>query len=62
MSSFKERFKESAITFNDVVSNIGDSFISSGSRCLNKIMTGHSEVGIARRRIYELYGPEGSGK
>ncbi len=62
MEEFKERFGESAVDFSKVKSNIGDSFISIGSRALNLSLTGHSEVGIVKRRIYEIYGPEGTGK
>jgi len=63
MSTFKETFGESVIDFTSVSKgDIADSFISSGSRCLNRILTGHSDVGVVHSRIYELYGTEGSGK
>lgn len=62
MSDFKSIFGESAINFSNVSSNVGDSFISTGSRSLNNILTGNSEVGIVQRRMYELYGNEGCGK
>ena len=62
MEEFKERFGESVVDFSKVKSNIGTSFISTGSRALNLAITGHSEVGVVRRRIYEIYGPEGTGK
>ena len=61
--SFKEQFGESVIDFKSISrSDIGDSFISSGSRSLNNILTGTTNIGIVRSRIYELYGTEGSGK
>lgn len=62
MSGFKGTFGESAIDFTDISSNVGESFISTGSRSLNNILTGNSEIGIVQRRIYEMYGPEGCGK
>ena len=62
MSTFKETFGDSVIDFSDISSNVGESFISTGSRSLNNILTGNSEVGIVQRRIYEIYGPEGCGK
>ena len=64
MSDFKSTFGESVINFADMSSNVGESFISTGSRSLNNILTGNSEIGIVQRRIYEIYGPEGciSGK
>jgi len=62
LSDFQETFGESAIDFGRVASNIGDSDISFGSRTLNRIVTGYTNVGVVQRRIYELYGPEGSGK
>lgn len=60
--NFKKSFGENAIDFSDVSSNIGESFISIGSKALNNILTGNALVGIVQRRIYELYGPEGCGK
>lgn len=62
MSDFKSTFGESAVDFSDVSSNVGDSFISTGSKSLNNILTGNPNIGIVQRRIYEMYGPEGCGK
>ena len=39
-----------------------DNYLSSGSRRLNKILSGHHDYGIRRGRVVELYGPEGTGK
>jgi recombination protein RecA len=36
--------------------------ISSGSIALNRILTGDMDVGYVWGRVYEIYGPEGSGK
>jgi recombination protein RecA len=62
LSDFKIVFGESAINFSDVSSNVGNSFISTGARTLNYILTGNPDIGIVQRRIYEYYGPEGCGK
>lgn len=62
MGTFKEAFQESAVDFGSRDSNLGDSFISTGSRALNLIFTGHPEIGIVQRRIYEYIGWEGCGK
>jgi len=63
VGEFKKRFGESAIDFASIsTSDIKGSFISSGSRCLNRILTGTTNIGIVRSRIYELFGTEGSGK
>ena len=63
MPTFRETFGESAIDFASISkSDIKESFISTGSRTLNRILTGYSDVGIVRSRIYELYGTEGCGK
>jgi len=63
MEEFKKRFGESAIDFASISrSDIKESFISSGSRSLNRTITGATNIGIVRSRIYELFGTEGSGK
>jgi recombination protein RecA len=38
------------------------SFFSTGSYCLNRLLTGSHECGIPRDRFVEIYGPEGVGK
>ncbi len=60
---FQSTFKESVIDFKQVKAySLRDSNISLGSRALNRIVTGNSEIGVVRGRIYEIYGHEGSGK
>jgi len=39
-----------------------DNYISTGSRCLNEVLSGNSKCGIPKGHITELYGPEGAGK
>jgi len=62
LSTFKETFGASVVDFSKIKCSIGDSFISTGSRCLNKMITGHTNVGVVERKIYEIMGPEGCGK
>jgi len=63
IDGFKKEFGESAIDFSYVKSyKLRNSFISLGSRSLNRIVTGDSEIGVVQGRIYEIYGTEGCGK
>lgn len=63
LKDFKEKFGESLVDFSLVKSyKLENSFISLGSRSLNNIVTGNSEIGVVRGRIYEIYGTEGCGK
>lgn len=39
-----------------------DDFVSTGSRTLNYYLTGNSKCGFRKGRVYEIYGPEGTGK
>src|SRR4030042_69444 len=59
---FRETFGASAVDFSQLSAAIGNSFISLGSRTLNYHITGNPEVGVVKRRIYEIFGPEGCGK
>ena len=60
---FQATFKESVIDFSQIKAySLKNSYISLGSRALNRIVTGSTEIGVVRGRIYEIYGHEGSGK
>jgi len=61
--AYKKTFNESVVDFSQVKSyNLKNSNISLGSRCLNNIVTGNTEIGVVDGRIIEIYGLEGSGK
>jgi recombination protein RecA len=63
LSELKEKFGNNILDYSKISRRVLEgSFISSGSRNLNIILTGNSEIGWVRGRIYELFGPEGSGK
>ncbi len=63
IDQFKASFGESVIDWNQVKAySLKNSNISLGSRALNRIVTGNTEIGVVRGRIYEIYGMEGSGK
>ena len=63
IEELKEKFGYNILDYN-IISNkvLEGSFLSSGSRSFNNILTGDTEIGWVKGRIYELYGAEASGK
>ena len=64
-SSFKSKWGADAIrTGSDIGRRIysDEYFLSTGSRQLNKALSGHHKYGLRAGRLVEIYGPESSGK